>query len=77
VLQAVQIGGALMILAAFGLVQARRLSVAGVAYFVLNLVGAIALGVSALIESQWGFVMLETAWAAISVRGLIAAVREG
>ena len=74
-LQAVQISGALMILAAFGLVQARRLNVAGTAYFILNLVGAVALGVSALIESQWGFVMLETAWAAISLRGLAVAAR--
>jgi hypothetical protein len=75
VLQALQIGGALMILAAFALVHYQRLNVAGVTYFILNLVGAIALGVSALAESQWGFVMLETAWAAISARGLVAAMR--
>ena len=74
-LQAVQIGGALMILAAFGLGQTRRLPVSGIAYLMLSLVGAIALGVSAWIESQWGFVMLETAWAAISLRGLAVAVR--
>lgn len=75
-LQAVQIGGAFMILAAFGLVQARRLSVAGVPYFVLNFLGGLALGISAVVETQWGFIILETAWCAISLRGLIAALRQ-
>jgi hypothetical protein len=76
VVQALQIGGALLLLAAFGLVHYKRLDVAGPAYFTLNLVGSAALGISALVESQWGFVMLETAWAAISARGLVAAVRQ-
>jgi hypothetical protein len=74
--QALQIAGALMLLAAFGLVHYQRLSMAGPAYFTLNVVGAAALGVSAYAESQWGFVMLETAWVAISARGLVAAVRQ-
>ena len=74
--QALQIIGAVMLLAAFGLAHSKRLNVAGPTYFVLNFVGSAALGVSALAESQWGFVMLETAWAAISARGLVAAVRQ-
>jgi hypothetical protein len=36
-----------------------------VAYFRLNVPGAVAPGISATAESQWGFVMLETARAAI------------
>jgi hypothetical protein len=73
--QVLQIVGAVLLLAAFGLAHYKRLDVAGPSYFVLNFVGSAALGVSALAESQWGFVMLETAWAAISARGLVAAVR--
>jgi hypothetical protein len=76
VLQVVQIAGAAMVLAAFGLVHAHRLTPAGVAYFLLNLAGSLALFVSAVAETQWGFIVLELAWAGISARGLVEAVRE-
>jgi hypothetical protein len=66
----VQILGALFILAAFGLAQARVLSPQAQAYLVLNVVGASVLAVDAYVERQWGFLLLEGAWALIAAAGL-------
>ena len=70
--QALQIVGALLILAGFGAAQAGRLSPHSYAYLGVNLVGSALLAVLAFVEHQWGFVLLETAWAAISLWGLFA-----
>jgi uncharacterized membrane protein len=73
--QIAQILGALMILAAFGLAQRRTLSVDGYVYLLLNLAGSAVLVITALDASQWGFVMLNTCWAAVSVWGLTTKLR--
>ena len=70
-LQVVQIIGAFMILIAFGLAQAHRLNVLSVTYLLLNLAGSALLAISAIVETQWGFIILESAWAAISGWGLV------
>ena len=68
--QTVQIIGALFILAAFALAQTGRLPVESATYLWLNVVGAATLAVLAFLEEQWGFVLLETVWTAVSVWGL-------
>ena len=42
------------------------------AYLVTNLVGSAVLAVAAYLERQWGFFILETAWAVVSAWGLAA-----
>lgn len=69
--QGAQIVGAILILIGFGLNQAGRLSPQSVQYLVLNLVGALVLLVVAAIGRDFGFLLLETAWAGMSARGLI------
>jgi cytidylate kinase len=73
--QAVQVVGALVILAAFAAAQAGRLDVRSRTYLVLNVVGAGALALDAWRERQWGFLLLEAVWALVAAFGLVREVR--
>ena len=74
---AVQIVGALLILAGFVLSQLRVLAQDSYPYLVSNLVGAIILTADAWYGSQWGFVLLEGVWSVVSLLGLVAKARGG
>ncbi|MDQ2686869.1 MAG: hypothetical protein M3Y28_03275 [Armatimonadota bacterium] len=63
--------GALLILTAFALSQLKRLDQNLVAYLLLNLIGSLILAVLAAIEHQWGFLLLEGAWAIVSLASLV------
>ena len=73
--QLIQIVGAILILSAFAGAQFGRLRVESTSYLTLNLIGSAVLAYLALIEQQWGFVLLESVWAAVSAWGLIRPVR--
>lgn len=73
--QVVQIVGALLILAGFTAAQMGRLSVESRTYLVLNLIGSAILAYLAIVEEQWGFVLLETVWALVSAWGLLRPAR--
>ena len=70
-LQIISVIGALMILAAFAANQFNRMSSDSGAYLVLNLVGSSLLCVVAVIERQYGFILLEGVWALVSGWSLI------
>lgn len=65
---------ALAILFAFALAQIGRLPIGSRRYLAANAVGAGILAVSAYAERQWGFFVLETSWAAVSVGGLLVRI---
>ena len=69
--QAVQIAGAIAILAAYASAQLGWLGQESVAYLLLNLIGSGILGIQAGLQKQWGFLLLESVWALISAAGLI------
>ncbi len=71
----VQIAGAILILAAYALIQAGVMTPKAVAYVVLNLIGASVLAVDAYIEEQWGFLLLEAVWALIAAWSLVRLVK--
>jgi hypothetical protein len=71
----VQIVGAVLILIAFVLAQLRVLAQDAYGYLVPNLLGAIILTVDAWQGAQWGFVLLEGVWAAVSLWGIVAKAR--
>lgn len=73
--QAVQVAGALLILAGFWGQQLGKISASSRLYLWLNLVGSVILTVLAFHEEQWGFVLLESVWALVSAWGLIQLAR--
>ena len=48
-----------------------------IAYLSLNLVGSLILAVLALLDEDWGFLLLEGVWAVVSTAGLIERLRKG
>ena len=76
-LQMISVLGALAILGAyaasqFGLVDTSKLS-----YQVANFLGSAVLAVVAIIDWQLGFILLEGAWALISLWGIATILRGG
>jgi len=73
--QVIQVIGAALILIAYVAAQMERLDPRSRLYLTLNLAGSIILAVLAAGGSQWGFLLLEGAWAIVSLWGLIAGFR--
>ena len=69
-IQLISIAGALLILLPFAGSQLGRLSPHSLAYQLMNLVGAASLTTVAVIEVQYGFIMLEGIWTIMSAIGL-------
>jgi hypothetical protein len=75
VLQAVSVVGALLILLAFAANQLGRSDTSSLSYQIANFVGSAILTVVAVIEVQLGFILLEGAWALVSLWGTIRVLR--
>ncbi len=73
--QALQLVGAVMILVAFIAAQRGVFAPQNVAYLVLNLVGSAILAVLALLDEDWGFLLLEGVWAIVSAWSLAQVLR--
>ncbi len=71
----IQVVGSLLILAGFALSQRGILSMKSRTYLLLNFIGSTILSVNALMESQWGFLLLEGTWSLVSAWGLLAYVK--
>ena len=74
-LQAISVLGALAILLAYAANQFRLLGPSNFSYALLNFVGSLVLAVIAVIEVQWGFILLEGVWALVSLWGIITILR--
>jgi hypothetical protein len=73
--QLLQVLGALAVLAAFIAVQRGVLDARSRASLTLNLIGSGLLAFLALTGHQWGFLLLESSWAGVSLGGLRGQLR--
>ena len=69
--QVLQVLGAVLILAAYAAAQFRLLEQRSYRYLGLNIVGSGILAVLAAEQRQWGFLLLEGAWALLSLWSVI------
>ncbi len=76
-IQIISVIGSLAILAAYGANQAGWIGPLNLKYTLLNAVGSGILAVVAIIESQWGFLLLEVVWALVSIWGTLRILRGG
>lgn len=74
-LQAVSVFGALLVLGAFSANQFGWTNASSLPYQVINLAGSGILTVVAVIEVQWGFILLEGTWALVSLWGAFSILR--
>jgi hypothetical protein len=75
VLQVVSVLGALAILTAYAANQFRLIGPSNLSYSVMNFVGSAVLTVIAVVEVQWGFILLEGMWSLVSLWGMITILR--
>jgi hypothetical protein len=75
--QAISIVGAVLILLPFAASQLGRLATSSVSYQLMNLIGSSVLTAVAIHDRQMGFLLLEGAWAIVSVVGLWRVLRGG
>jgi hypothetical protein len=68
---ALELAGAVLILAGFTLGQLRLLDQHSVVYLVLNLVGSFVLAAIAWVDERWGFLLLEGVWSIVSAISLV------
>ncbi len=73
--QIVSVIGALLCLVPFSLVQVRRMTTDAVVYQAMNLAGSTALATVAVLERQYGFILLEGTWALFSLIGITRVLR--
>lgn len=69
-LQALSVFGAVLVLTAFAAHQTHRMRSGTIVYQSLNCAGGLFLTIVAVVEKQYGFILMEGSWALLSAWGL-------
>lgn len=69
--QLIQLSGALLVLAGFAGSQLGWFDIRSVRYLLLNALGSGVLAAIAILDREWGFILLESSWAVVSLAGII------
>jgi hypothetical protein len=75
VIQAVSVVGALLILGAYAANQFGWTRTTNLVYALANVVGAGVLTVVAIVERQWGFLLLEGVWTLVALIATVGILR--
>ena len=75
-LQLVSLAGAAMVLAAYAMIQSGLCRGLDAGDLALNIIGSLLLGIVAVLERQYGFIVLEFAWVGLGVVGVVRAWRQ-
>ena len=70
-IQIVSVLGSLLVLLAYVANQLGWLRATGIGYAIANFVGSGTLAIVAALEEQWGFLLLEAAWASVSLVAVV------
>ena len=73
--QVLSVVGALMVLAAYALIQSGIWRELDAGYLALNIIGSLLLGVVAIEDQRAGFILLEFAWAGLGLIGVVRAIK--
>jgi len=73
--QVISVVGSMLILVAYVASLFGRVNASSLTYLLLNFVGSGILAVIALLEHQWGFLLLEGVWAVVSLWSLAQMAR--
>lgn len=75
-IQLISVTGALAILVAYAANQLRYIGPSNLSYALLNFAGSAILAAIAVIEEQWGFLLLEGIWALVSLWATIKLLQD-
>jgi hypothetical protein len=70
IIQIVSLLGALLCLVPFAAIQLKLLSSDKLMYLLMNFIGSGILAIVAIIQQEYGFILMESIWAAVSFYGL-------
>jgi len=73
--QLIQIVGALLNMGAFALLHFEIAPSSALRYLIPNWLGSVLLVLSAYVDHQWGFLMLESAWVVVTGYAITARAR--
>lgn len=75
--EALQVVGALLVLAGFVAAQLGLLDERSYVYLLPNALGSGAMALTAVLTADWGFVLLEAVWCLVSLWGIRSRVGRG